>query len=303
MSATVIRRGVRISLLAAVLAVSTACSRIEIAYRQLDWVLPWYLESYMALSDEQDAYLKKHVDGLLAWHCHSQLPDYVTLIRQAGSQFQSTRVSRTDIENFDRRIERLWTEILHQASPALAGILSNAGAEQLDELLAGLEQRNREWLADFGSRTDREIRTDYRERMSAELKRWIGPLTDDQEQAVLDWSGSFRPLGLAGLAARQRWQSRLRSLLALRDDPAQFNPAIEELLVHPETLRTQDYQQLLAYNRQTTIDLVYRIAGSLNARQRRHLGKTAGSLAHDIEQLVCEDAEQQARDTPTPLPG
>ena len=46
----------------------SSCSRVKIAYRQLDWLLPFYLETYMQLSTAQRNYLEEQVEELSLIH-------------------------------------------------------------------------------------------------------------------------------------------------------------------------------------------------------------------------------------------
>lgn len=265
----------------------SACSRIQLAYNNLDWLLPHYLGSYMPLSDNQDSLLEARVDHFLQWHCSTQVASYAQLLREVDKRFRSDDLTRAELGTFNDRVQQAWTEILKQGSPSLGDILLTADETQIRELLDGFEQRNSEWLEEFEATSDEELRDNYRERMSKELQRWFGELDERQEQILVVWSRQFQPLGLQGLEVRQRWQSRLREIINTRDDPEAFQREFAELLTNPGTLRTPGYQQRLDHNRDVTIDMIYRIVHQLSEAQKHHLKRQVEAVAGDFDGLAC----------------
>ena len=265
------------------------CSRIQLAYNQLDWLLPYYLETYTELSDQQSSYLEQQVEKLLAWHCSSQVGAYAKLLRTASTDFRNNRITVETLADYSNHVEQFWKDILLQASPAIAGLLLDADEAQLRELFDNFQERNQEWLAEYRDTTQEELQKDYKQRMQRELERWFGPLRPAQQQVVLEWAERFRPLGLEGLQARKAWQSRLQALVRHRDDRAAFQAGIHELFSNPETYRPAAYQKRLDYNREQTIDLVYRVGSQLDAAQRNHLEHQAESVARDFDTLSCRD--------------
>jgi hypothetical protein len=272
-------------------ALLAGCSRIQLAYNQLDWLLPYYLETYTELTDQQSSYLEQEVDRLLAWHCSTQVGAYARLLRAASTDFRSDHMTVEKLADYSNRVEQFWNNILLQASPAIAGLLLDADEAQLRELFDSFQERNQEWLAEYRDTTPEEMHANYTERMQRELERWFGPLQPAQQQAVLEWADHFQPLGLDGLQARETWQSRLQELVSHRDDRATFNTGIHELFSNPETYRPSAYQKRLDYNREQTIELVYRVGSQLDARQRNHLEHSAESVARDFDMLSCDDEE------------
>jgi hypothetical protein len=274
----------QIAMLALLLA---ACSRIQLAYNNLDWLLPHYLASYMPLSDDQDNLLEVRVSHFLHWHCSTQVAGYAQLLREADGRFRSGDLTRAELETFNHRVEQAWAGILHQGSPAIADILLTADEAQVRELFEGLEKRNSEWLEEFEDTSDEELRDDYRDRMGKELRRWFGRLDEPQEQVLVAWSRQFEPLGLQGLEVRQRWQSRLREIMNAREDSEVFKREFAELLNNPGTLRTPRYQQRIDHNRAATIDMLYSIIRQLSDAQKHHLQQQVKSVAGDFDDLAC----------------
>jgi hypothetical protein len=285
-----VKRSLHVTVLVALLA---GCSRVQLVYSQLDWLIPHYLGTYVELSEEQRPLFDKRVDAFLKWHCATQLTEYADLLRAANADFQAENMTRARLEVYGDRLVTFWFEIMRAASPAMAEALLSASDAQIDDLFAVFREKNEAWLAAFEEETDAERRKVYRERVTEELERWFGPLGKAQQQAVVDWSESFQPLGLEGLRSRQRWQERLRELVDRRDDPAAFYAGIDELLTNPGALRSRAVKDLFAHNRQAIIELLYEIGKHLSEDQRRHLANETSSMAGDLEELACE-AEKSA---------
>lgn len=278
----------RILVLTSLVLAISGCSRVQLAYYQLDWVIPYYLQSYVELSDEQNTYLEQQVEDLLAWHCSTQLTAYADLLRSANTSFQEGRMSRAQLHDYSTQIKMRWEAIMQQASPAIANLLMTASDRQVEELFAGFTKRNQDWLDEYNEQTVESRQDDYRQRMSDELERWFGPLQSKQQQALAVWSEQFEPLGIEGLQNRERWQARLRLLLAQRDNKPAFYAGIEELFLQPEALRSNAYQKRLEYNKNVTIELLYIIGKQLNDEQRSHIAQQALSYAEDFDQLACQ---------------
>jgi hypothetical protein len=282
------RQLLRVFLTVLLVLLLSACSRIQLAYNNLDWLLPHYLGSYMPLSDNQDSLLEAGVDNFLQWHCSTQVTSYAQLLRDVDRRFRSDDLIRTELVTFNDRVQQAWTTILQQGSPALGVVLLTADETQIKELFEGFEERNREWLEEFEATSAEELRDDYRERMSKELQRWFGELDEQQQQILVDWSWQFQPLGLQGLEVRKRWQSRLQEIMTnARNDPETFQLELAELLTNPATLRPALYQQRLDHNREVTIDMVYRIVQQLSDTQKDNLERQVKAVAGDFDGLAC----------------
>ncbi|MET0068034.1 MAG: DUF6279 family lipoprotein [Candidatus Thiodiazotropha sp.] len=265
----------------------SACSRIQLAYNNLDWLLPQYLGSYMPLSDDQDSMLDARVENFLRWHCSTQVTDYAQLLRDVDRRFRSDDLNRSELVTFNERVQQAWAGIMQQGSPAIGDILLTADETQIRELFEGFEETNSEWLEEFEATSDEALRDDYRERMDKELQRWFGELNEGQAQVLVVWSRQFQPLGLEGLEVRKRWQSRLREIVNSRDDPETFQRDLAELLTNPRTLRTPDYQQRLDHNRDVTIDMIYQIVQQLSDEQKHELKRQVENVAGDFDDLAC----------------
>lgn len=265
------------------------CSRIKFAYNQLNWLIPYYFETYMELTEEQGTYFDRQVEELLAWHCSMQMPGYAKLFRSANSKFQTGQTTRDDLEKFSSQLEQYWESILRKVIPTLSQLLLTANDIQITELFNRFDEQNREWLEKYKAQTETERSNDYQERIGEELERWFGPLNKEQRNKITKWAGHFRPLGMEGLEMRKKWQGRLRELIHRRNDAAALSLRLEGLFLRPEQFRSPAYQRLLDENRKVSIELLYQVGKLLSKSQREHLAGEVMSIATDFEELACKD--------------
>jgi hypothetical protein len=292
------QRALRWICLTALLLALTGCSRVQFVYGQLDWLVPFYLNTYVTLDDEQYAFLETEVARLLEWHCSAHLRDYAQLLREADSDFQQGRVTPERLISYTKRLERYWLEILQQALPSIAELLHRATDEQIDELFEVFEERNEEARERLTESTPDELLEDYQERMTEELERWFGSVTPDQAERVVAWSERFQPLGEEGIAFRKGWQARLRGLLEDRSDVARLQTRLEALFGQTDDLRPPAYRARLEHNRRVTVELIADVAGTLTPEQLAHMAERIEGLAGDFEELACEAEEQAGGDGP-----
>lgn len=273
--------------MAAVIAMISGCSRVQIAYNQLDWLLPYYIKTYVELNDEQSGLLDQRVEAILSWHCSTHLHAYASFLRSANLDFQTGNITYEALLEYSIRIEGFWKEILLQASPAISELLLNADQSQLDELFNSFIVRNEEWRAEFTKTTSEEIQQDKRKHMNKELKRWFGPLQSSQKNAVQKWSINFTPLGLEGLHMREAWQRRLYRLTLDADNQSMLLDKLRKMIINPEQYRSPEYQQRLDHNRNETIWLIHAVVNSLTQRQKDHVNRRVRSIASDFDELSC----------------
>jgi len=70
-----------------------ACSRIDLAYRNLDRLVPWSLGDYLDMNREQKTLLDDRLRQHLAWHCQTQLPGYLDWLDRLRTMVADNQVT------------------------------------------------------------------------------------------------------------------------------------------------------------------------------------------------------------------
>jgi hypothetical protein len=271
-----------------IILVTGACS-FRFVYRQLDWLVPWRLSDYVTFDASQHSLLEQRLMEQLEWHCSTQLTAYAEWFRELRQAPQP--LSRDAIERHYLRTVEFWGKLMRALTPDVVALLQSASDEQVTELFANLEERNRELEEEYVSASWETVQARRTERMSEILRRWLGPLTEAQQQAVAVWARELGQQGAAWIASRRRWQAALRESLALRPEAERFHQRIEQLLLEPERLWPADYRREYARMRSRTLDLLAQVAELQTPVQRQHLRAELDAWSEDFEHLSCSEPD------------
>ncbi len=266
----------------------SGCS-LRMTYPNLDWLIPWYVDDYITLNQEQSSLLDKRLIRALDWHCRSQLPVYTQTLKDLANDLEDPRlplnVERLHV--YADQLKRLWRAIKIQIGPEMADLLITASSEQIAELFENVELHNSAFKVEYVDIPLDQLELKRRKKMTKRINRWFSEITPLQKQAVVDWSAEIRPLATDGLDYRQRVTFELRTLLTRREDP-DFKDAFLDLLVNIDRRRSADHQNKIDANTDLTLMLLAKIERSLTPIQRSYLLGRIDALAADLEKLHCD---------------
>ena len=70
-----------------------ACSRVGLAYRNLDVIIPWTLGDYLDMNGEQKDWFNERLKEHLNWHCTTQLPAYLDWLDRLQAMVETNQVT------------------------------------------------------------------------------------------------------------------------------------------------------------------------------------------------------------------
>jgi hypothetical protein len=271
--------------------VLTACGP-RWMYTNLDWLVPWYVDDYIALDPQQNDELAMRLAHQLDWHCRTQMPRYAVFLRQVRDELsipgQPVRAARW-ADHLDQ-LKQFWIELVRRLAPDALAILVAARDEQIDALFANLEKTNRELAQEYVAPPVAERRRNRQQRMQKRLVYWTGPLSKAQQQIVAEWARGVDETAEDWLAHRRRFQDTLHQQLRQRHRGNKFQRGFIGLLVSPEKLRDPAYDAKIEANKIRTFQLLEKLSQTLTLAQRRHIVNRFAELAEEMEQLACEPA-------------
>jgi hypothetical protein len=272
------------------LAIVLAGCGPRLLYSHLDWLIPWYVSDYISLDSDQKNMLEKRLLKLLDWHCRTQLPAYATTLRALGRDLanSSEPVDATTLKTYNTQLMALWKALLQKIGPDITAILATATDAQIDELFHNLDKQNQKFKKEYVDLPPDELIQNREERMVKRTKYWISKLNPEQKQAVSDWSLQLTPIAVDWIQNRERIQSEARRLLGQRRDNPEFRTAIQKLILHPENVRSAEYQRKIDINTTATIKLLAQLIQLLTEKQRSYLLDRIESLSADFDTLGCD---------------
>ncbi|MBI6954945.1 DUF6279 family lipoprotein [Pseudomonas sp. CCOS 191] len=264
----------------------TACSRIDLAYRNLDRLVPWSLGDYLDMNREQKQLLDERLKTHLAWHCKTQLPGYLDWLDRVQLMVANDAV--TD-ENLRQRtvearqaIGRVTEAITPSAAELLKGMNDSQVAEMREAFRKDIDKRQKEYV-DTPLAKQVENRA---ARMRKRLEPWLGELDAEQRLRVMSWSQALGDQNRQWIANRAHWQQQLLLAMDQRASPS-FEPRLAQLLQRKESLWTPEYRQAFQNTERQARSLLVDLLKQSSPAQRQFLQQRLSKVRADFSELKC----------------
>lgn len=276
----------RIALLIASLVLLGSCSRLELAYRNLDWLVPWSLDSYVSLSKEQKAWLKPRLTHHIAWHCKTQLPAYVDWLQRSQTLVSEPQPQAAQFDTQFSQFRHAVDTIIVQVTPDLTELLRGLSDEQVQQLRESLARQNEEQREDYLRPSLAEQIDERAERMEERLQPWFGRLHSGQKARVKGWSQQLGDYNQNWLDNNLRWQQAF--LAAVQDrQGAQFAEQMQRLLQQRMSFWEPAYQQQFLDAEVALGELFADLVSSADAKQRERLQTRLEGSRKQLNELTC----------------
>ncbi|VVO97225.1 DUF6279 family lipoprotein [Pseudomonas fluorescens] len=269
-----------------------ACSRVGLAYRNLDVIIPWSLSDYVDMNGEQKDWFNDRLKEHLSWHCTTQLPGYLDWLDRLQAMVESNQVSDAALQERTAEAKQAIAETAREITPSaielLQGLDDKQVAEMNDAFAKDLRKRQQEYVKPPLAQQIKE----RGERMEKRLNDWLGPLSDSQKQRVVAWTNALGDQNTQWIANRAHWQQQFSAAVAQRQSP-EFPQRIETLLVNRERLWTADYRKAYANTEAQARSLFVDLMAQSTPQQRERLLKKIERVRKDFNDLKCLKAAQK----------
>jgi len=251
-------------------------------YHNLDWLIPWYVEGYVDLSRDQKKSLQAQLEPLLVWHREEELLSYVEILDGIEAGLGSP-VTAAQVDSWGKEIVAAFerTELSMLRLGLEFGVqLSDA---QVQEFVASLWERQRDFEEEFLERTDEEYTEDQFENLSDFLKTLLGRLSPAQQarvQSAVDQLCRFDSLWVADGNA---WLEELENLLQRQPG---WQAEVEKAYVGRKEQRDPEFQACFTRNTGLISTAVADVLNDASEKQRTHLFKEIGKLRSRILKLT-----------------
>jgi hypothetical protein len=263
-----------------------ACSRIDLAYRNLDVLVPWSLNDYLDMNRQQKTWLNQRLKQHLAWHCRTQLPGYLTWIDEVRQMVADDQVTDAQLQLRTQEAKQAIAKVADQITPSAAQLLSAMDDDQVREMRQAFSDDIRERQAKF-VKTPLARQIEARsERMEKRLTPWLGELTAQQQLRIVTWSQSLGEQNRQWIANRANWQAHFSGLMEQRKS-ANFEPQLEQLLKNRESLWTPEYRVAYQRTEQAARQLLVDLIAQSTPQQRQHLEQRLSQVQKDLSDLKC----------------
>ena len=269
-----------------------ACSRVGLAYRNLDVIIPWTLSDYLDMNGEQKSWLDERLKEHLSWHCTTQLPGYLDWLDRLQTMIATNQVTDAALQARAHEAEQAIAETAREITPSAIELLQGLDDKQVAEMNDAFAKDRRKRQEEYLKPTlDQQIK-ERSARMERRLNDWLGPLSNTQQQRVTTWSRALGDQNTQWLANRVHWQKQFSAAVAQRQSP-QFPQRIETLLINRESLWTPAYRKAFANTEAQARSLFVDLMAASTPSQRERLLQKIEGVRKDFSDLKCLKAAKQ----------
>ncbi len=269
----------------ALLLMLTACSRIGLAYRNLDLIIPG--PSTITWTSEASKRLVQRTPqgppDLALHHPIARLPRLAGSPQDHGANRPGDRRSPATAYPGSRGRHRPNRTGNH---PSAIELLQGLNDDQVDDMDAAFVKDQRKRQQQYLKPTLQEQIQERSERMVKRLDDWLGPLNDAQRQRVMAWSTALGDQNQQWIANRAHWQNQFSEAVAQRHSP-DFPKRIEQLLVNRESLWTPAYREAFSKTEAQARSLLVDLMAESTPPQRERLLKKIDGVKKDFTDLKC----------------
>ena len=251
-------------------------------YNRLDWLIGWYVDDYVELSRAQEKVFQQRLRPVLDWHRREELALYAALLQQIEAD-SAAPLDADTVRDWSRQLLLALERIESRLWPLIHEIGADLDQAQMAELLENIRARQRELEEEYLTRTDEEYAEDNFDRLSENLRDFLGPLSAAQEDQIAGAAQALRRLDQAWLEERQLWLKTLQRLSAR--EPG-WQAALRAAWAQRKERRTPRYHAHRRHNMDIIHALVADVLNARSKRQDRHLQRELDSLRDDLQTLI-----------------
>lgn len=279
--------GIRVVLLLLAFGLVSGCSTNAFVYKQLDWIIPWYVGGYVDLTAKQKTAFQGQLEPLLRWHRDEELLRYVGILdgieRDLAHELSAATV-RGWVDEIVLAVERTERSALFLA----IDFGETVSDEQMQQFVDSFWERQREYEAEFLPRSDEQYAQDSYDNLVRVLSRVTGRLDAAQKSRLRGAAASLRRFDGYWLADREAWLRTIEPLLLQR--AAGWQARVADLYALREAQRTVDYRDVVDHNlRQMSIGVAEAL-NRMSAKQRQRSSRQIDKLRGQLRKLADQPA-------------
>lgn len=221
----------------------SACSS-TVVYRQLDWLIPWYIDGLVDISGDQKDQLKEKLEPALRWHREEELARYIEIFNHIESDLKGPVTAEqaaawiAEGEEAIRRVEARFLEVGLEMGSKLSD-------EQMEEFGESLWEKHHEFEQEYLPRSDEEYTEEMYDYLVETTQSFTGRLNADQKSVYRDVSEHIIRFDGVWLQDREAWLREIEPWL-LR--PPGWKEALRRAHLNREAEYSDEYHRIYQHN-------------------------------------------------------
>ena len=271
-----IRRNRAIQRYLAVIIVSltvVACSRVELAYENADWLGAWQIGDYLDLTAEQRDRLRDGLAAYQQYHRQNRLPDINAYLDRVDAVLATPEPQKADVDALFIDGEQIVRTNVMDMIPLAAELLRELDAEQIEALQTTLAEGRAAYVE--------RLLVDQEQRAIERTENWVGPLDGTQRDGLTECVAAMPDVSDQWQAWRRQTERELLTLLRNDAPQAEVEGFLQGWLLEDAARSPvlQDYRQTSrALWRRCTHRLLISLTPAQRAQARERLAGYRGDL-------------------------
>ncbi|MRX27270.1 DUF6279 family lipoprotein [Kangiella sp. HZ709] len=277
---------IRIAFLLVSIMLLQSCG-LKFWYNRLDWVVSWQADDYVELSSEQEDRLEALVREKLQWHRTTQLPRYVTLIKQLESEIGTEKIA----ENYDYYQSTLidfYRTAAKELVPEVVAQMSDLDDEQVQELMQNINDTANKRLQKYKKTKPAKRTKNSRESVTDGVEEWTGRLSKNQKALIKQWITEMQSTSELRFNYGNQWRVAMDYALAERKT-SEGQKKMIQLMLNPGELQSPELQSRYAYNKELEKSYILQLHQSMTKKQKKKLLRKLKSYREDFQDLIEDD--------------
>ena len=267
------------------LTLANAGCGVGFFYNNLDRLIRWELDSVLTMTPDQETFFEAEFAALWRWHRVEELPRYADDLDRWAGRFGGA-ATEADLEELFVTLEGWWLRVEARGTPFVAEFLHSLDDEQVASLAEALEEANVDWEKDEKNKPIDAVRKGWRKDFEAILKRFTGPLTDEQRSLLADAAERYQPERQLWADYRRRWQGELFALLAQRREVDDFDERFAHLVKSQKTYYGERFADVEAANEALVRTVLVAVLNQAPPLQRERLRDNLTERAQQLRKLA-----------------
>ena len=272
----------------AIVVLTTSCSKLDFFYRQLDWLIPHYIDDYVDLTREQEKILDEKVSAFLRWHCQVEIPKYVSLLETWLRLADKGKLDRLEYNQQRKLVREYFQALGKKAAIELKPMISSLDERQLMHIIHKIEEDNAEIKKEYVDENTEDAQSALESELEERYQRWLGDLNDIQLQWIKAASFKMLAYKLALFENRERWLDQLRQLWKKEKSMDSVADFLYYTVTERERYWSKNYRlRYFDYSKENEL-LTLKLMNSLSQKQLSHLKRKLVDLKAQLGAISCQ---------------
>ena len=271
----------------ALVVMAASCS-VKTTYKQLDYLIPSYVEGMVSLDSMLEEKVEQRTLVLINWHRNTQLHQYAKWVR-VFQHDANDQLTEEKLLQHIATLDSFWQSLSLKVNEEMVRLLPLLNAEQRKELFSNITEKNAEFREEYVAVDNDERIVQYTDRMVDNYEKWLGNLTDEQESEVKQAAAKMQATAGLRLKGRQQWQRSIQRILDTNDSATQKAASLAKYFTDFNSQDNVAMNMIEKKNRQLLARLTVQIVHSMTDDQNAHFV----SRTNDYIRMFTELAEER----------